>query len=89
MGRQSHVEALLPATDSNLLPRFTESPHSFFRMQWDHEATLALQEGSRTAWPVPLLGGVRGAFVTDTFMENGNFESTHVERALELVVQGR
>src|SRR5204862_8017560 len=43
-----------------------ESPLSSVRMHWDLELTPSpSQEGSRTAWPVPLLGGVRGGFVAD------------------------
>ena len=37
------------------------SPHSFFRMHWDHEPTPSpSKEGSRTAWPGPFPGGGRG-----------------------------
>jgi len=54
--------------------RFMESPLSFFRMHWDHEPTPdPSKEGSRTAWPGPLPGGVRGGFVADgtnRFMES-------------------
>src|SRR6185503_20106348 len=35
-------------------------------MHWDHEPTPSpSKEGSRTAWPSPLPGGVRGGFVVD------------------------
>jgi len=38
-------------------------------MHWDHEPTPnPSQEGSSTASPVPLLGGVRGGFVADRFI---------------------
>src|SRR5438094_1792623 len=51
--------------------RFMESPLSSVRMHWDLEPTPnPSQEGSRTAWPVPLLGGVRGGFVARRFMES-------------------
>jgi len=49
-------------------------PSFLFEMHWDHEPTPSLsQEGSRTAWPGPLPGGVRGGFVADgtnRFMES-------------------
>src|SRR6185369_1483631 len=45
-----------------------------FEMHWDHEPTPSpSKEGSRTAWPGPLPGGVRGGFVADgtnRFMES-------------------
>src|SRR5439155_8479955 len=54
--------------------RFMESPLSSVRMHWDLEPTPnPSQEGSRTAWPVPLLGGVRGGFVARRFMERFQF----------------
>ena len=50
-----------------------ESLLSLLCMHWDHEPTPSpSKEGSRTAWPVPLLGGVRGGLIADTdrFMES-------------------
>ena len=52
---------------------FMESVLSLVRTQSDHEPTPSpSKEGSRTAWPGPLPGGVRGGFVadgTDRFIE--------------------
>src|SRR5438094_7802639 len=51
--------------------RFMGSLLSSARMHWDLEPTPnPSQEGSRTAWPVPLLGGVRGGFVARRFMQS-------------------
>ena len=42
------------------------SPHDLDAVHGDHEPTPSpSKEGSRTAWPGPLLGGVRGGFVAD------------------------
>src|SRR5207249_8042703 len=58
--------------------RFMGSPLSSVRMHWDLEPTPnPSQEGSRTAWPVPLLGRVRGGFVARRFIER--FQSSIIQ----------
>ncbi len=52
-------------------PGFIECLHDFDAVHWDHEPTPSpSKEGSRPARPVPLLGGVRGGFVAERFMES-------------------
>src|SRR5205814_6719015 len=49
--------------------RSRESRPSLVRMHWDYEPTPnPSQEGSSTAFSVPLLGGVGGGFVADRLM---------------------
>src|SRR5262245_54835749 len=48
-----------------------ESPLPRSRTHRDHEPTPSpSQEGSRSSWPVPLLGGVRGGLIRARFMES-------------------
>src|SRR2546425_1265686 len=48
-------------------------------MHWNHEPTpVPSQEGSSTARPVPLLGGGRGGFIADKFIETARLGGSPV-----------